>query len=657
MRQGELKNFASFGLDMVNQCLWRGAKRIALQPKPFSVLKYLVDNPRRLVTHDELMDALWPETFVQPQVLRTYVLELRKALGDDAGAPRFIETVPKRGYRFVAPITESAAAGPPWATRVSRQACRAAAREVAEIAGREAEIAQLEEEFERLAAGKRRVLLIAGEAGIGKTALVDAFCRRAGSAALAARGQCVLGVGGKEEYYPVMEALGQLCASPDSAAVCRTLARTAPAWLAMLGRGPESTMHTAHATVKETAGEMVPKPAAQERMPGTLCAALEELASARPLILILEDLQWADAATLDLISALARRRAPAMLIVLATYRPGCVGAGHVLKALKHDLAVQRLCTEIALPRLTRAAVMKLLAQELGTTKAPAQLGNFIYEHAEGNPLFSLLLVRHLIAQRQLVREPVLKPAKGIAQWRLTAGFERMEGGLPDELAQMVEIEIERLPQGEQALLEAGSLVDVAFPAWAVAAALARDAVETEEVLDDLARRVYFVERAGQDELPDGSQSGFYVFTHGLYGEVLYQRQSAARRAQRHGRIAERLGELFDGHRSHVAREMAWHYEAAGDWRRSAQARREAARYACERQACAEAAELLEHALRVAEKLPHAEREAETRLINLELATVRENVPSDARDDAAPREAANSAAQRAQKNSTKTFTKV
>jgi predicted ATPase len=113
--------------------------------------------------------------------------------------------------------------------------------------------------------------------------------------------------------------------------------------------------------------------------------------------------------------------------------------------------------------------------------------------------------------------------------------------------------------------------------------------------------LYFVERAGQDELPDRTRSAFYVFAHGLYREVLYQRQVATRRAERHIRVAERLGEMFAGREANVAREMALHYEAACDWQRAVSALRAAAQHAQQRQAYAEAAELLEHALRITEK--------------------------------------------------------
>jgi predicted ATPase len=183
----------------------------------------------------------------------------------------------------------------------------------------------------------------------------------------------------------------------------------------------------------------------------------------------------------------------------------------------------------------------------------------------------------------------------------------MEASVPDGLAQMIEIEIERLTQPEQRLLEAGSLISVAFPAWAVAAALDEDMAEIEEACDALARRLYFVQRAGQDELPDGSCSAFYVFAHELYREVLYRRQAAARRARRHVRVAERLGTLFADRESAVAREMAMHFEAAGEWRRAIQALRSAAQHAHKRQSDAEASELLDRALTIAANLGDAER--------------------------------------------------
>jgi TolB-like protein len=96
--------FSPFRLDQENQCLWRGAERIPLTPKAFSVLKHLVARAGQLVTHEELLAELWPDSFVQPEVLKSQILDVRHALGDDAKDPKFIETQPRRGYRFIASV-------------------------------------------------------------------------------------------------------------------------------------------------------------------------------------------------------------------------------------------------------------------------------------------------------------------------------------------------------------------------------------------------------------------------------------------------------------------------------------------------------------------------------------------------------------------------
>src|ERR1700676_182423 len=107
-----MKEFDPFRLDTVNQCLWRHGEtgddqRIRLTPKAFAVLRYLVEHAARLVTQDELLNALWPDTFVQPEVLKSHILDVRVALGDRAKDPQFIETLPKRGYQFIAPVRDA----------------------------------------------------------------------------------------------------------------------------------------------------------------------------------------------------------------------------------------------------------------------------------------------------------------------------------------------------------------------------------------------------------------------------------------------------------------------------------------------------------------------------------------------------------------------
>lgn len=108
-----MKAFQSFRLDAANHSLWRGQERVIITPKAFDVLRYLVENAGRLVTQTELLEALWPETYVNQEVLRKYILEIRKVLGDRHKNPAFVETVTKRGYRFIAPVTDESTTEPP----------------------------------------------------------------------------------------------------------------------------------------------------------------------------------------------------------------------------------------------------------------------------------------------------------------------------------------------------------------------------------------------------------------------------------------------------------------------------------------------------------------------------------------------------------------
>src|SRR5215468_11707611 len=103
-----MKLFGEFRLDRVNHCLWRGEERVSLTPKAFDVLRYLVEHSDRLVSHDEILEALWPDTYVNPEVVKKYVLGIRKVLGDQHDKPVFIATFPRRGYQFIAPIRHEA---------------------------------------------------------------------------------------------------------------------------------------------------------------------------------------------------------------------------------------------------------------------------------------------------------------------------------------------------------------------------------------------------------------------------------------------------------------------------------------------------------------------------------------------------------------------
>src|SRR5262245_21573414 len=167
--------FGSYRLDLVNECLWRGMQVVPLRPKPFAVLRYLVEHAGRLVAKAELLHAVWPETVVSAEVLKGYIHDLRTVLGDEVEVPRLVETVARRGYRFIGTVTATTAEGLHEARRDETADAAGPLRAPSPqalgpplIVGREAELQQLQSWFEQALGGKRQVVCVTGEAGIGK---------------------------------------------------------------------------------------------------------------------------------------------------------------------------------------------------------------------------------------------------------------------------------------------------------------------------------------------------------------------------------------------------------------------------------------------------------------------------------------------------------
>ena len=101
--------FGSYRLDLEHLQLWRGTQEVKVTGKAFAVLRYFVEHPGQLVTKDDLFRAAWPETVVSESTLASCIQEVRQALRDNPKKPRYLETVHRRGYRFLAPVAASAA--------------------------------------------------------------------------------------------------------------------------------------------------------------------------------------------------------------------------------------------------------------------------------------------------------------------------------------------------------------------------------------------------------------------------------------------------------------------------------------------------------------------------------------------------------------------
>jgi len=228
-------------IDAANAWVWHGTRRLDLAPKAFTVLRYLVEHTGRLVTKDELYTAVWGETIVGEAALVSYIRDIRKALGDSSRTPRYIETVHKRGFRFIGKVVSQQNVGVSeahessnWRREVSTSFHVSSPKpQIPTLVGRDAELVYLHQLLGKVLNGERHIVFVSGEAGIGKTTLVDAFLREIENWELGGdpsssqplnptshaphpapwigRGQCIEQYGAGEAFMPLIEIAGQLC--------------------------------------------------------------------------------------------------------------------------------------------------------------------------------------------------------------------------------------------------------------------------------------------------------------------------------------------------------------------------------------------------------------------------------------------------------------
>jgi predicted ATPase/DNA-binding winged helix-turn-helix (wHTH) protein len=582
-----------FRLDEANECLWHEKRAISLRPKAYAVLRYLVQHPGILVTKQQLLDDVWPNTFVSDAVLKDCVRQLREAFGDEAKSPRYIETAHRRGYRFIGPVsgeknTSSTEAARP--ERFSAYPLPIPPPTDLSILGREEALAQMMAWLDKSIAAQTQVVFVTGEAGIGKTTLVEAFLQQARQLQdiWIARGQCLEQYGAGEAYLPVLECLSRLARGPARGRIIELLRANAPTWLAQM---PSlTTPAEREALQEEVAG------ATRERMLREMSEAIEALTLESPLILVLEDLHWSDLSTLDLISYLARGRHPTRLMLIGTYRPvEVILNDHPLKDVKLELQMHKLCQELPLEYLTPEVVAEFLDLKFPGHQFPAGLPPMIHHRTEGNPLFMVNLIEYL------VDEEIMESRDG--HWCLQAELNEVELGVPENMRYMIEKHVERLTPEEQRVLEGASVVGMDCSAAAMAAGLEDDVIKIEEICDGLARRHHFLRPAYLAELPDGTITPRYKFIHSLYLDVLYRRVVPTRRSQIHGRIGERGEEIYGDRVGEIATELAVHFEQARDSERAVKYLLLAAENAARRSADHEVISLAHRGLEILEGLP------------------------------------------------------
>jgi DNA-binding winged helix-turn-helix (wHTH) protein/predicted ATPase len=590
--------FGRFRFDAANGCVWQGATAIPLRPKACAVLKHLIDHAGQLVTKQQLLEAVWPATFVGDAVLKDCIRQVREALGDDAASPTYIATSHRRGYRFIARLSETAA-GPASGTvtsAVGQFPLLEATRSAARVPGHDTELATLRGWCERALGGERQIAFITGEAGIGKTTLLNALLGEMESVAgiRILQGQCLQHYGHAEAYLPVLEALSQCGRGPAGAEVIELLQHYAPSWLPQL----RSLLSVAD---KEQLPPAFPG-STRERMLREMAEAIEAMAADALLLVVLEDLQWSDYSTLDLISYLGRRRDPARLLVLGTYRPVDVILGeHPLKDVKRELQAHGKCYELPVPCVSEEVVAEYVAERCPGHQFPGRLTRMIHRRTEGNPLFMVHVVEHLIDEKAIVEEQ--------GQWRLRGDLTDVESGIPENIRQVIETQIERLSDDERRVLEAASVVGMECSSTAIAAALDVTHEWVEPICEALVTRHRFLTPGRLVVLPDGTLTPRYMFGHVLYLDVLYQRLPVMLRAQMHRQIGA-VGEVIYKDRiDEIVAELAMHFEQGQDRVRALKYLARAAETALQRSAHHEAAALARRGLRALEGLPaSAERD-------------------------------------------------
>ena len=320
-------------------------------------------------------------------------------------------------------------------------------------------------------------------------------------------------------------------------------------------------------------------------------------------MLLLEDVHWTDYSTLDLLSVLAQRRAPARLLILCTLRPvEAIVRAHPIATVKRELVRKGLCRELLLGGLPAADVASYLAARFPGAELTGDFVPLLIDRSDGNPFFLVALVDHLLEEQLLVQQGT--------GWEFRAELETLRRAIPAGLRAVIEPRLERLSAAERRVLEAASVAGVEFLADAVAGTPSTggdltDLESVERICDTLARRQQILRAAGESAGPNGISSIRYAFRHALYQEVIYQGLSPVHRRRLHQAVGERLENTHRRHTNGVASELAAHFERSHDVDRAVRYHAQASAHAKSRFAYQEAHLHLGAALALLQQQPES----------------------------------------------------
>ena len=487
--------------------------------------------------------------------------------------------------------------------------------------GRDAELQRLATILQRAAIGAGSLAFAVGTAGSGKSALVEMFIRQAQTSLpglIVARGACVEQYGAGEAYLPFLDALERLIAGPCRARAIEILRAHAPTWCVHLPASA-GTPEPAASLRRDTLG------ATKDRILRELGDALEGLSAIGPVLLVIEDLQWADPSSVDLACYLAQRAPTQRILLVGTLRPEELDLiNRPLQLARMELQARKLCHEITLDSLDVGALRQYLDRRFPANDFAAALAVVIERRTGGHPLFVEALVRMLVDRGELRRAgssfaapPLsaradLPPSSSgvrdprpldVVRWRLARPIAALELDVPDEVKSLIRRKMAALDDESRRTLQFASVDSEGFLTVILAATLGVDEIELEERLDRLARTHRIIVACGEEALPDHTITTRYRFVQALYAAVLYEDLVPRRRAQLHHLVAERLTLHFGAGSRGLAARLAIHWEKGRDLARAIECYTLAGRGASAQFAHAEAASHLESALGLLDRLP------------------------------------------------------
>lgn len=574
-----------FELDRSTRSLRLGAEEIPLQPRIFDLLSYLVRNPDRALSREELFAEVWSDVVVSDAALTKAARVLRSILRRDPLTRDVLETVRGHGYRLRASVG---------ALGTAPETSRRSERPRPPFVGRDGELARLVECVDDVRRRGRRFVLVVGDPGAGKSALVQRLLETAASDLLVGEGQCIEGFGEQSPYLPVLEAITGFARFDSGSRRFRIrsiVQRAAPRWRAYL---PSLFPDVPH---DDALFELQPSEMARQ-----VLDAIELIGAEEPAILFLEDLQWADQSTLKLLHSLVARGGALPLLTICTARASELERSESLRALRNAVARSAAGLVVETPPVSRDALQAYAAWTLrrDVIESGASTDRFVdWLHARtaGHPLFFTQLIEYLASIG------LLAPSQGpdFSTRILDAA------GIPATLAQLIQQWRGDLSALDREFLEVASVVGTHFDLRVVESVLGADSSGVDACCERLCDAGWLADQTIA-HTGDGSRGARLRFAHVLFREALYAQVPIRRREQLHHEVARRLEADRPGD-ANLSSALAAHFELAGRLAEAARQRIRAAAFAASTQSVEETLFHADAGLALLRSLPEAERTA------------------------------------------------